>query len=94
MRGDYWEIFDIDDTFDPGEEAVGEARRRARQFEATWAKTYPGAVATVTDGLDELIAHLHYRGSSQLGFGWCVCLSSAALGLPAAVLVLRWGRSR
>jgi putative transposase len=60
VRGDYWEIFDIDDQHAPGEKAVGEARRRARQFEATWGKTYPGAVATVIDGLDELIAHLHY----------------------------------
>jgi putative transposase len=60
VRADFWEIFDIDERFEPGDEAVGEARRRARQFEATWSKAYPGAVATVIDGLDELIAHLHY----------------------------------
>ena len=60
VRGDFWEVFDIDETFAPGLEAVGEARRRARQFEATWGKSYPAAVATVTDGLDELVAHLYY----------------------------------
>ena len=60
VRADYWEIFDLDETFAPGDEAVGEARRRARQFEATWGKTYPGAVACVVDDLDELVAHLHY----------------------------------
>ena len=60
VRGDFWEIFDIDETFAPGLEAVGEARRRARQFEATWGKAYPAAVATVIGGLDELVAHLHY----------------------------------
>jgi len=60
VRGDYWEIFDIGDDIDPGEQAVAEARRRARQFEATWGKAYPGAVACVTDTLDELVAHLHY----------------------------------
>jgi putative transposase len=60
VRGDFWEIFDIDDQHAPGDEAVGEARRRARQFEATWGRAYPGAVATVIDGLDELVAHLYY----------------------------------
>ena len=60
MRGDYWEIFDIGDDVEPGEPAVAEARRRARQFEATWGSRYPGAVACVTDTLDELVAHLHY----------------------------------
>ena len=60
VRGDFWEIFDIDETFAPGDQAVGEARRRARQFEATWSKAYPGAVATVIGDLDELVTHLHY----------------------------------
>jgi putative transposase len=60
VRGDYWEIFDLDDRHAPGEPAVAEARRRARQFEATWGKAYPGAVACVADTLDELVAHLHY----------------------------------
>ena len=60
VRAEFWEIFDIGDEHTPGEQAVTEARRRARQFEATWSKTYPGAVTTVIDGLDELVAHLHY----------------------------------
>jgi putative transposase len=60
VRADFWEIFDIDERFTRGEEAAGEARRRARQFETTWSKTYPGAVDTVIGDLDELIAHLHY----------------------------------
>jgi putative transposase len=58
VRSDFWEIFDVGNA--PGEQAATEARRRARQFEATWGKAYPGAVATVIDGLDELVAHLHY----------------------------------
>jgi putative transposase len=60
VRADYWEIFDIGDEHAPGDAAVAEARRRARQFEATWSKAYPGAVTGVTDTLDGLIAHLHY----------------------------------
>lgn len=60
VRGDFWEIFDIDQTFTPGEQAVTEARRRAVQFADTWSRTYPGAVTTVVDSLDELVAHLHY----------------------------------
>jgi len=60
VRADYWEIFDIGDDIESGEPAVAAARRRARQFEATRAETYPGAVACVTDTLDELVAQLHY----------------------------------
>jgi putative transposase len=60
VRAEFWEIFDIDDAHAPGEQAVAEARRRARQFADTWGRTYPGAVTTVVDGLDELVAHLHY----------------------------------
>ena len=60
VRGDFWEIFDIDETFAPGEQAVTEAHRRARQFADTWGRSYPGAVTTVVDGLEELVAHLHY----------------------------------
>jgi putative transposase len=60
VRGGFWEIFDLDETFTPGEQAVTEAHRRARQFADTWGRTYPGAVTTVVDGLDELVAHLHY----------------------------------
>ena len=60
VRADFWEIFDLGDEHAPGDGALAEARRRAAQFEATWGSAYPGAVACVTDGLDELVAHLHY----------------------------------
>ena len=60
VRGDFWEIFDIGEDIEPGAPAVAEAQRRARQFAATWGRAYPGAVACVTDGFDELVAHLHH----------------------------------
>jgi putative transposase len=60
VRAEFWEIFDIGDEHAPGEPAVTEARRRARQFADTWGRSYPSAVTTVIDGLDELVAHLHY----------------------------------
>lgn len=60
VRAEFWEIFDIGDEHAPGDQAVSEARRRARQFADTWGRSYPGAVTTVVDGLDELVAHLHY----------------------------------
>jgi hypothetical protein len=50
VRGDFWEIFDLDDDIAPGEEAVAEARRRAGMFASTWSAAYPGAVACVVDG--------------------------------------------
>lgn len=59
VRGDYSRIFDLDHDYTPGQEAVVEARRRAAQFETTEGRTYPVAVACVTDTLDEVVAHLH-----------------------------------
>lgn len=60
VRADFWEIFDLDDTFSAGDVAVAEARRRAEQFAATWGRQYPGTVACVTDGFEQLAAHLHF----------------------------------
>jgi len=60
VRGEFWEIFDLDEKFAPGEQAVGEARRRAQRFASTWQGAYPGAVDCVMDTLDELVAFLHF----------------------------------
>jgi transposase-like protein len=60
VRADVWKISDLDGEHVPGEEAVGAARRRVRHFKAAWSKAYPGAIATVIDGLDELVVHLDY----------------------------------
>lgn len=58
VKADFWAIWDIDT--EPGDDAVAEARRRAKTFEAKWAKLYPSAVACLTDDLDHLVTYLHF----------------------------------
>lgn len=58
VKRDYWAIFDnIDEEAD---QAVAEARRRAKRFIAKWKPLYPAGVACVEDNLDELVAHLRF----------------------------------
>lgn len=60
VKADFWEIFDIDDDIEPGDDAVAEATRRAETFASTWGGDYPRAVECLLDGFDLLVAHLHY----------------------------------
>jgi putative transposase len=56
-----WEIFDIFDDIDEGDEAVAEATGRAEQVAPMWSGTYPRAVECLQDGLELLVTHPHYR---------------------------------
>ena len=60
VRADFWEIFDLDETFEPGDVAVAEATRRAGLFADTWGRDYPRAVECLTDQFELLVAHLHH----------------------------------
>ncbi|HZD67204.1 MAG TPA: IS256 family transposase [Acidimicrobiales bacterium] len=59
VKADYWAIFEVGDAA-PGEEAVGVARAHAEAFATKWGKTYPGAVACVTEDLASLTVHLRF----------------------------------
>jgi hypothetical protein len=50
----------LDEHVAPAEQAVVEARLRAELFASTWGSAYLGAVACVTEGFEELAAHLHF----------------------------------
>lgn len=88
VRADFWDIFDLDESFTPGEQAVAEARRRARQFEATWARTYPGAAAVVTDGLGACVGNgempLGGAGVDGAGGVGAGCHARAGVGVSVA----------
>jgi transposase-like protein len=57
VKADYWAIFDDIEAAE-GRAAQAEARRRAEAFAEAWERRYPGAVRSVRDDLDALIAHL------------------------------------
>lgn len=59
VKAAFWAIFNGIEAA-PGDEAMAEAKRRARAFERRWVKLYPTAVACVTDSLPELCAHLRF----------------------------------
>ena len=59
VKADFWSVFD-DITSEPGDEAIAEARSRARAFADKWGSLYPGATACVTDDLESLTTHLRF----------------------------------
>lgn len=59
VKADFWSVFD-DITSEPGDEAIAEARARARVFADKWGGLYPSATACVTDDLESLMTHLRF----------------------------------
>ena len=59
VKAAFWSIFDdIDEP--PGERAVAEATRRARQFADRYGQLYPKAVACLSDDFASLTVHLRF----------------------------------
>ncbi len=59
VKAAFWSIFDdIDEP--PGERAVAEATRRAREFAERYAKLYPKAAACLADDFASLTVHLRF----------------------------------
>jgi transposase-like protein len=59
VKAAFWSIFDdIDEP--PGERAVAEATRRARQFTDRYNKLYPKAVTCLSDDFASLTVHLRF----------------------------------
>ena len=49
VKADYWAIFDVPDTIEPGLDAVGYAQKRIDSFEKRWRDAYPAAVRCLLD---------------------------------------------
>jgi putative transposase len=59
VKAAFWSIFDdIDEP--PGERAVTEATRRAREFADRYGQLYPKAVACLSDDFASLTVHLRF----------------------------------
>ena len=59
FKADWWAIFDgIEEP--PGDQAVGEARRRMDGFVAQWERAYPSAVACLVEDFESLTVHLRF----------------------------------
>ena len=52
VKADYWAIFDVPDTIEPGLDAVGYVQKRIDSFEKRWRDAYPAAVRCLLDDRD------------------------------------------
>ena len=59
VKAAFWSIFDEIDE-EPGEQAVAEATRRARDFADRYGELYPKAVACLSDDFASLTVHLRF----------------------------------
>ena len=60
VKADYWAIFDVPDTIEPGLDAVGYVQKRIDSFEKRWRDSYPAAVRCLLDDRDSLTVYLRF----------------------------------
>jgi transposase-like protein len=60
VKADYWAIFDVPDTIEPGLDAVGYVQKRIDAFEKRWHDSYPAAVRCLLDDRDSLTVYLRF----------------------------------
>jgi putative transposase len=60
VKADYWAIFDVPDSVEPGPHAVGYAQARIDSFARRWRDSYPAAVRCLLDDRDSLTVYLRF----------------------------------
>lgn len=58
VKADYWAIFDVPDTIEPGPDAVAHVQRRLDSFARRWRDSYPAAVKCLLADRDSLTVYL------------------------------------
>jgi putative transposase len=60
VKADYWAIFDVPDTVEPGPDAVKLAQTRIDTFARRWRDSYPAAVRSLLKDRDSLTVYLRF----------------------------------
>jgi putative transposase len=60
VKADYWAIFEVPDTVEPGPAAVRHVQNRIDSFARRWRDSYPAAVRCLLDGRDNLTVYLRF----------------------------------
>ena len=60
VKADYWAIFDVPDTIEPGLDAVGYVQKQIDSFDKRWRDAYPAAVRCLLDDRDSLTVYLRF----------------------------------
>ncbi len=58
VKADYWAIFDVADTVEPGLDAVAHVQARIEEFARRWRDAYPGAVRCLLTDRESLTRYL------------------------------------
>jgi putative transposase len=60
VKADYWAIFDVPETIEPGDDAVMFAQERLHAFARRWRDSYPAAVRCLLADRDSLTVYLRF----------------------------------
>jgi putative transposase len=60
VKADYWAIFDVPDTVEPGLDAVAHVQNKIDSFAKRWRDSYPAAVRCLLDDRDSLTVYLRF----------------------------------
>ncbi len=60
VKADYWAIFDVPDTVEPGLDAVAYVQARINSFAARWRDSYPAAVRCLLADRETLTVYLRF----------------------------------
>ena len=60
VKADYWAIFDVPDSVEPGPDAVAHVQARIDAFARRWRDAYPAAVRCLLDDRDSLTVYLRF----------------------------------
>lgn len=60
VKADYWEIFNVPDDVEPGQDAEALVQKRIDAFAARWRVSYPSAVDCLLAGRENLTVYLRF----------------------------------
>jgi len=60
VKADYWAIFDVPETIEPGPDAVRHVQARIDSFARRWRDSYPAAVRCLLDDRESLTVYLRF----------------------------------
>lgn len=100
VKADYWAIFDVPDTIEPGLDAVAYVQARIDSFAARWRDSYPAAVRCLIADRDSLTVYLRFPASTGRGCGTrtsssgpsarAAAGSRSSAGCPASTPACHW----
>ena len=100
VKADYWAIFDVPETIEPGPDAVAFVQDRIDAVARRWRDSYPAAVRCLLADRESLTVYLRFPASTGRGSGTPTSSSGpsarqgagsrSSAGSPASTPAYRW----